>query len=92
MNIAPSARLDDGLLDVTVVGDMSRVQMLVSFPKVFKGTHIGHTKVSTFRGARVQLESLEPSAPMDVYADGERVGPMPATMEAVANALTVRVP
>jgi diacylglycerol kinase (ATP) len=92
MNIAPSARLDDGLLDVTVVGEMSRVQMLVNFPKVFKGTHIGHPKVRTFRGARVQLESLDASVPMDVYADGERVGPLPATMEAVANALTARVP
>src|SRR5450432_3426513 len=38
MNIAPNAKLDDGLLDVTVVGAMTRVQMLTSFPKVFKGT------------------------------------------------------
>ena len=92
MNIAPAARLDDGLLDVTVVGEMSRAQMLVNFPKVFKGTHIGHPKVRTFRGARVELESLDASVPMDVYADGERVGPLPATMEAVANTLTARVP
>ena len=92
MNIAPNARLDDGLLDITVVGDMSRVQMLWNFPKVFKGTHIGHAKVRTFRGERVELESLDESVPMDVYADGERVGPLPATMEAVPDALTVRVP
>jgi diacylglycerol kinase (ATP) len=92
MNIAPAARLDDGLLDVTVVGEMSRVQMLVNFPKVFKGTHIGHPKVQTFRGEHVELASLDPSVPMDVYADGERVGPLPASMEAVANALTARVP
>jgi diacylglycerol kinase (ATP) len=92
MNIAPNARLDDGLLDITVVGEMSRLQMLWNFPKVFKGTHIGHPKVSTFRGARAELESHEPSVPMDVYADGERVGPLPATMEAVRDALKVRVP
>jgi hypothetical protein len=36
--------------------------------------------------------SLDPSLPMDVYADGERVGPLPATMEAARDALTVRVP
>jgi diacylglycerol kinase (ATP) len=92
MNIAPNARLNDGLLDVTVVGEMSRVEMLVNFPKVFKGTHLGHSKVSAFRGLRVQLESLDASVPMDVYADGERVGPLPATMEAVRDALTARVP
>ena len=43
-------------------------------------------------GAHVHLESLDPSIPMEVYADGERVGPLPATMEAVRDALTVRVP
>jgi len=92
MNIAPSARLDDGLLDVTVVGEMSRLEMLWNFPKVFKGTHLANPKVSTFRGARAELESLDTSVPMDVYADGERVGPLPATMEAVRDALNVRVP
>jgi diacylglycerol kinase (ATP) len=71
---------------------MTRVQMLTNFPKVFKGTHLKHPLVTTYRGERVVLESLDPSKPMDVYADGERVGPMPATMEAVRRALTVRVP
>jgi diacylglycerol kinase (ATP) len=92
MNIAPSASLDDGLVDVTVVGDMTRAQMLWNFPKVFKGTHVSHPKVGTFRAERVELASLDPSVPMDVYADGERVGPLPAVMEAVRDALTVRVP
>ncbi len=92
MKIAPAASLDDGLLDVTVVGEMNRLQMLVNFPKVFKGTHTSHPKVSTFRATRVELESLDRAVPMDVYADGERVGPLPAAMEAVSGALTVRVP
>ena len=87
-----AASLDDGLLDVTVVGEMTRLQMLVNFPKVFKGTHTSHPKVTTFRATRVELESLHATLPMDVYADGERVGPLPATMEAVRGALTVRVP
>ena len=34
-------------------------------------------RCSTFRGARVELESLDASVPMEVYADGERVGPLP---------------
>jgi diacylglycerol kinase (ATP) len=92
MNITPNARLDDGLLDVTVVGDLSRPDFLVNFPKVFKGTHLAHKKAHTFRGATVELESLDPSIPMEVYADGERVGPLPGRMEAVREALTARVP
>jgi diacylglycerol kinase (ATP) len=92
MHITPNAKMDDGLLDVTVVGALSKPKFIWSFPRVFKGTHVTHAAVSTFRGEHVELASLEPTKRMDVYADGERVGPLPATMDAVRNALTVRVP
>ena len=92
MRITPNAQMDDGLLDVTVVGPLSKPEFLWSFPRVFKGTHVTHPAVSTYRAERVELASLETSAPMDVYADGERVGPLPATMAAVRDALVVRVP
>ena len=92
MHITPNARMDDGLLDVTVIGDLPRAQFLWNFPKVFKGTHVSHPRVSTFRAEHVELVSLDDRIPMEVYADGERVGPLPATMTAVRNALTVRVP
>jgi diacylglycerol kinase (ATP) len=92
MHVTPNARLDDGLLDVTIIGAMSRAEFLWHFPKVFKGTHVSIPSVTTLRGARVQLESLDASIPMEVYADGERVGPLPGTMEAVRDALTARVP
>jgi diacylglycerol kinase (ATP) len=92
MRIAPDARLDDGTLDITVVGDLSKPDFLWNFPKVFKGTHTTHKKVHTFRGKVVELESLDSSVPMEVYADGERVGPLPGRMEAIRNALVTRVP
>jgi diacylglycerol kinase (ATP) len=92
MRITPSAQLDDGLLDVTVVEELGRAEFLWNFPKVFKGTHVEHPKCQTFRGARIELESLDASIPMEVYADGERVGPLPATMLAVRDALPVRAP
>jgi diacylglycerol kinase (ATP) len=92
MKVTPDAQLDDGLLDVTVVKESSRTKFLVNFPKVFKGTHVTHPLVQTFRGAHIELVSLDESIPMEVYADGERVGPLPATMEAMRDALNVRVP
>jgi diacylglycerol kinase (ATP) len=91
MHVTPNAKLDDGLLDVTIVGAMGRPEFLFNFPKVFKGTHVGHPKVTTRQGRVVHLESLDPSIPMEIYADGERVSPLPATMEAVRDALNVRV-
>ncbi|MGH8977115.1 MAG: diacylglycerol/lipid kinase family protein [Acidimicrobiia bacterium] len=92
MRITPAARMDDGLLDVTVIGATSKAKFLCSFPRVFKGTHVTDPAASTFRGAHVEIESLDDSISMDIYADGERVGPLPASMEAVRDALTVRVP
>jgi diacylglycerol kinase (ATP) len=92
MKITPKASMDDGVLDVTVVGELTRMGFLANFPKVFKGTHLAHPDIAILRGTRVEVESLDPSVPMDVYADGERVGPLPATMEAVRQALRVRVP
>jgi diacylglycerol kinase (ATP) len=59
---------------------------------VFKGTHVAHPDVHIFRGARIELDSLDDSVPMEIYADGERVGPLPGVMEAVPDALNVRVP
>ena len=91
MNIAPNARLDDGLLDVTVVGEMSRVEMLVNFPKVFKGTHIGHPKVSTFRAARSSSRSTR-RCRWTCTPTANASDRCPATMEAVRDALNVRVP
>jgi diacylglycerol kinase (ATP) len=59
---------------------------------VFKGTHVTHPKCTTYRGRHVELASLATDVPMEVYADGERVGPLPASMDVVRNALVVRVP
>jgi len=91
MRITPGADLHDGLLDVTIVGALSRPDFLWSFPRVFRGTHVSHRKVQTMRGRIVEIAPAG-DAPMDVYADGERVGPLPARMESVPDALTVRVP
>jgi diacylglycerol kinase (ATP) len=91
MRIVPDARMDDGLLDVCVIGDISRFAFVRHFPKVFRGTHTTVPGVSTYRGARVTVEA--PDRPeMEVWADGERVGPLPATMEPKPAALRVRVP
>jgi diacylglycerol kinase (ATP) len=93
MQIVPDARMDDGLLDVCVIGNLSRLNILRHFPKVFKGAHLGILGIATYRGARITVEALGPKAgAMEVWADGERVSPLPATMEPRPRALRVRVP
>jgi diacylglycerol kinase (ATP) len=78
MRVFPHARIDDGLLEVCIVHALSTPAFLRAFPRVFRGTHTSHPKVTMLRGARV---SVEANRRIQVYADGERVGPLPAVFE-----------
>jgi len=89
MRVAVGASLDDGQLQVCVVGGMSKGAFLRAFPKVFRGTHVTHPKVTMLRGARVEIAA---DRPFDVYADGERSVPLPAVFEIVPKSLKVVVP
>ena len=85
MRICPDARVDDALLDVTVVTSISRVKLVRLFPSVYSGRHVRRPEVLSLRGRSVRL-----SAPgVIAYADGERVGPLPATVTAVSGSLAV---
>jgi diacylglycerol kinase (ATP) len=92
MMVTPGAELDDGELDVCIVGPVSRPAFLWSFPRVFRGAHVAHPAVDMLRGREVVIESLDPSLPIELYASGERVGPLPARLEAVRGAVRVMVP
>jgi diacylglycerol kinase (ATP) len=92
MRIAPDAVLDDGLLDVTVVGPFSRPGFLWSFPTVYRGTHVRKALVATHRARTVELASLDPSVPIESYADGERIGRLPTTITVVPQALRILAP
>ena len=88
MKITPNAKVDDGLLDVLVVKPLGRVAFMRIFPRVFKGEHLSDPRVSIQQAKHIRIEAEN----MVAYADGERIGPLPATMEAVREALRVRVP
>ena len=89
MKITPGASFTDGELDVTVIGAMSKPRFLRKFPSVFRGTHVRDRMVSTLRGKRFEVSA---DRRFEVYADGEHVGPLPATFEVVPKALRVVVP
>jgi diacylglycerol kinase (ATP) len=88
MHIAPLAELGDNLLDVVVIGDMGKLEILKEFPKVYKGTHVSLPKVSMKKGTQVTIESSEPVL---VYADGELLGECPASFRVVPGALSLVV-
>ena len=83
--ICPDADPADGLLDVTVVGPLTRRELLWTFPRLADGSHVRHPAVSQYRGAVVELTGPGLSS----YADGEAVAPLPATVRCVPGALSV---
>ena len=85
MKVTPDAVFDDGLLDVLVLHRISTPEFLRVFPSVFRGAHTAHPAVEVRRAKSVRLEATGIVA----YADGERFGPLPMTVEAVPGALTV---
>jgi diacylglycerol kinase (ATP) len=89
MKLAPDARPDDGLFDVVLIGDVSKLDFLTTAPKLYSGRHIGHPKVEVLRGARVVVDA--PVA-LPLETDGEVLGTTPARFEIVPRAYRVRVP
>jgi diacylglycerol kinase (ATP) len=69
-NIAPHASLDDGLFDVVFAPDMPKLEVLTILPRLFKGSHINHKKITTLRSTRLWIKSV-PGTPLHV--DGELV-------------------
>ena len=89
MAMTPDAEPDDGLLDVLVIGDISRRDLALTLPKVYRGTHLPHPKAEALRGRRVVVRS---ATPVPVELDGEQPGTTPATFEIVPSALRLRTP
>lgn len=86
MKIAPQAKMDDGLLDVCVVGALARLRLLRLFPTVYSGRHLKIREVEYFQAARVRVETEHP---LDVYADGEYVCRTPVEVGIQREALRV---
>jgi YegS/Rv2252/BmrU family lipid kinase len=88
MQISPNAALDDGLFDVTILGDLGRLEVVMNTPRLYNGTILEHPKVSAYRAKTV---TVEPTQKMLIEADGEFVGPGPAMFRIHPAALRLRV-
>ena len=86
MHVAPDASFNDSLLDVVVIGDVGKVELLRALPMVYKGTHGDHPKVSMEKAARITVESTERVL---VHADGELLGEGPASFWLMPAALSI---
>jgi len=89
MKLAPDAQQDDGLFDVVVIGDVTKLDFLTTSPKLYSGRYLSHPKIELLRSSAVSIDGAEP-LPLEV--DGEPAGTTPARFEVVPSALRLRVP
>ncbi len=89
MKICPEAEPDDGLLDVLTIGDVTKRDLMVTMPKIYRGTHLPHPKGELLQGSAVSIETDEP---LPIQLDGEQPGTTPARFQVLPRALRVRVP
>jgi diacylglycerol kinase (ATP) len=89
MHLAPDAQPDDGLFDVVLIGDVTKLDFVTTAPKIYKGTYLAHPKVELVRAKSVSVDAPER---LPIELDGEQVGTTPARFEVVPGALRIRVP
>jgi YegS/Rv2252/BmrU family lipid kinase len=89
MKAVPMAEIDDGVLDVMLSADMSKPRALRCLAKVFKGRHLDDPAISFLRGEVVEIDA---DRRFTVYADGDPLAELPATVTVARQALRVIVP
>jgi YegS/Rv2252/BmrU family lipid kinase len=86
MKIAPEALMNDGILNICIVKEISKLELLRQFPKVYNGTHTSHPKIIMKTGKKIRLVSEEDR---EIFADGEYLGKLPA--ECTIGEQTIRI-
>lgn len=91
MKISPDAVTDDGLLDILLIGNLRRGQVLRALPKLFDGTIKHHPKADTFQTETLSINATSPT-PALMEADGELIGSGPFEITILKKRLNIIVP
>jgi len=78
MLMAPDARIDDGYFDAVILSPLSRRNLLTTFPKIFKGTHVNRPDVRVVRGKRAVVRTMPSKG---LLPDGEIFGTTLTTID-----------
>jgi len=89
MRLAPEADPADGLFDVVLIGDATKLDFVRTLPGIYRGTYLPHPRAEVVRGRRLEIET---ATPLPIALDGEQPGTTPAVFEVVPGALRLRVP
>ena len=84
MHYAPSAKIDDGLLELVTAERSSKLHFLRMLPKVFSGRHLDDPRMQVRRARKIQVDA---DRPFQIYADGDPLADLPATIAVTAGGL-----
>jgi len=84
--MAPNAKIDDGLLDITLCGKLTRRELLKAFPKIFTGEHILEDQIDQFQTKKIRIITEQPKV---LTPDGELVGHSPIEVTCLQQAINV---
>ena len=88
MHFAPSARLADGMLDITVLRNEGLPKLLASMPALYRGELADRPVGQTFRGFTASIELVHGVSPL-VEADGEVIGTLPIQASVLPGAIQI---
>lgn len=88
MRLAPNASMEDGRLDIVVIGEISKLRYLLMAPTVFFGAHLRQANVEVLQARELAIEA---DRPFTLYADGDPIAELPVTVRAVPHAVKVLV-
>lgn len=86
MYVNPNADPGDGLFDVLTVAGLSKPDLLWSLPRLYRGTHLTHPKVSVVKAKKVEIDSERQIA---VQVDGDLAGFTPASFSVIPAAINI---
>jgi YegS/Rv2252/BmrU family lipid kinase len=89
MLLAPDASLEDGAFDVVTVAAVPKRRFLRGLPRVFRGKHVLNDEVDVRRARELRIAA---DRPFTLYADGDPIAELPATVRTLPAAVRVIVP
>jgi len=89
MHPAPDAKVDDGLLDIVILGADSKLRLLRAMPKMYDGSHVALESVTILRGKNIRIEA---ETAVNAFGDGEYLAPLPIDVAILPGALNVIAP
>ncbi|MDW7739930.1 MAG: diacylglycerol kinase family lipid kinase [Bacillota bacterium] len=87
MFVAPGAEMDDGLFDIIILRNLSKMNLLINLPRVYRGKHLSHPRIMSLRGKNIEITS---SGKALLNLDGEQPGRAPASVELIPGVINLK--